>query len=77
MKKLINRPEVVVEEMVEGLAALHPGLRRLPGHTVLVRADAVEAIVAPPTSSTAAARVTMRCFILYLLLQESRDATRH
>src|SRR4051812_22168870 len=28
--------------MVEGLAAIHPGLRRLPGHTVLVRADAAE-----------------------------------
>jgi dihydroxyacetone kinase len=39
MKKLINRPEAVVEEMVEGLAAVYPGLRRLPGHTVLVRAD--------------------------------------
>src|SRR4051794_12929574 len=43
MKKLINRPEAVVEEMVEGLERLHPGLRRLPGHTVLVRADADEA----------------------------------
>src|SRR3954468_10528033 len=42
MKKLINRPEAVVEEMVEGLAAIHPGLRRLPGHTVLGRADAAE-----------------------------------
>jgi triose/dihydroxyacetone kinase / FAD-AMP lyase (cyclizing) len=42
MKKLINRPGSVVAEMVEGLAALHPGLRRLEGHTVLVRADADE-----------------------------------
>ena len=40
MKMLINRPEAVVEEMVEGLVALHPGLRRLPGRTVIVRADA-------------------------------------
>src|SRR5262249_54551867 len=39
MKKLINRPADVVEEMVEGLAVAYPGLRRLPGHTVLVRAD--------------------------------------
>jgi dihydroxyacetone kinase len=39
MKKLINRPGSVVEEMVEGLAAVHPGLARLPGHTVLVRDD--------------------------------------
>jgi triose/dihydroxyacetone kinase / FAD-AMP lyase (cyclizing) len=40
MKMLINRPEAVVEEMVEGLIAIHPGLRRLPGRTVIVRADA-------------------------------------
>src|SRR5271168_796880 len=40
MKMLINRPEAVVEEMVQGLVALHPGLRRLPGQTVIVRADA-------------------------------------
>ncbi len=39
MKKLINRPGSVVEDMVEGLAAAFPGLRRLPGHTVLVRSD--------------------------------------
>jgi triose/dihydroxyacetone kinase / FAD-AMP lyase (cyclizing) len=39
MKKLINRPEDVVEEMVEGLALAFPGLRRLPGQTVLVRSD--------------------------------------
>ena len=39
MKKLINRPADVVEEVVEGLAAAYPGLRRLLGHTVLVRAD--------------------------------------
>src|SRR5690349_7401741 len=39
MKKLINRPEAVVEEMVEGMVAAYPGLRRLPGQTVLVRAD--------------------------------------
>ncbi len=39
MKKLINRPEAVVEEMIEGLAAAYPGLRRLPGQTVLIRAD--------------------------------------
>ncbi len=39
MKKLINRPEAVVEEMVQGLVAAFPGLRRLPGHTVLVRAE--------------------------------------
>ncbi|MBX6313034.1 MAG: dihydroxyacetone kinase subunit DhaK, partial [Isosphaeraceae bacterium] len=42
MKKLINRPEAVVEEMVEGLVALYPGLRRLQGHAVLLRADIEE-----------------------------------
>jgi ATP-dependent dihydroxyacetone kinase len=39
MKKLINQPSAVVEEMVEGLVAVYPGLRRVPGHTVLVRSD--------------------------------------
>ena len=40
MKKFINRPENVVEEMLEGFAVLSPGLRRLPGYKVMVRADA-------------------------------------
>src|SRR5262249_56341566 len=43
MKKLINRPEALVEEMVEGLVAVYPGLARLPGRAVIVRADAAEA----------------------------------
>ena len=43
MKKLINRPEAVVEEMVEGLVAIVPGLRRLPGQAVLVRTNDVVA----------------------------------
>ncbi len=42
MKKLINHPAAVVEEMVEGLVAVFPGLRRLVGQTVLVRADIPE-----------------------------------
>src|SRR5436309_926841 len=42
MKKLINRPESVVEEMIEGLVAVSPGLERLPGQTVVVRADGAE-----------------------------------
>jgi dihydroxyacetone kinase len=42
MKKFINRPENAVEEMLEGLAVLHPGLQRLPGHKVMVRADVQE-----------------------------------
>jgi dihydroxyacetone kinase len=42
MKKLINRPEAVVEEMIEGIVAVHPGLERLPGHTVVIRSDAAD-----------------------------------
>jgi len=42
MKKLINRPAAVVEEMVRGLVAVYPGLARLPGRAVLVRANAAE-----------------------------------
>jgi len=38
MKKFINRPEDVVEEMLEGLVVLHGGTSRLAGHKVLVRA---------------------------------------
>ncbi len=44
MKKFINRPEDVVEEMLQGLVVLHPGLARLPGHKVLIRADADQAV---------------------------------
>jgi len=36
MKKFINRPEDVVEEMLQGFSVLHPGLIRLPGHQVMV-----------------------------------------
>jgi triose/dihydroxyacetone kinase / FAD-AMP lyase (cyclizing) len=43
MKKFINRPEDVVEEMMRGLAVLHPGSARLLGHKVMVRADAERA----------------------------------
>ncbi len=38
MKKLINDPGAVVPEMLEGLAALSPGLALLEGETVIVRA---------------------------------------
>ncbi len=37
MKKLINDPNAVVAEMIEGLVAIYPGLRRLAGHMVIVR----------------------------------------
>ncbi|HEX4229886.1 MAG TPA: dihydroxyacetone kinase subunit DhaL [Bryobacteraceae bacterium] len=39
MKKLINDPNRVVEEMVEGLVTIYPGLARLDGYQVLLRAD--------------------------------------
>ncbi len=40
MKKFINRPEHVVEEMLQGLAILYPRTARLAGQKVLIRADA-------------------------------------
>jgi dihydroxyacetone kinase len=40
MKKFINRPENAVEEMLEGLAVLSPGLARLSGHKVMLRGNA-------------------------------------
>ena len=40
MKKFINRSEDVVEEMLQGLTILSPGSDRLPGHKVMLRADA-------------------------------------
>ena len=43
MKKFINRPEDVVEEMLQGLVVLHPGSVRLLGHKVIVRSDAEHA----------------------------------
>jgi dihydroxyacetone kinase len=40
MKKFINHPDNVVEEMLQGLVLLHPGSARLSGHKVMVRVDA-------------------------------------
>jgi dihydroxyacetone kinase len=40
MKKFINRPEDVVDEMLRGVVVLHPGSARLAGYKVIVRADA-------------------------------------
>src|SRR3954451_22655590 len=39
MKKLINRPDRVVDEMLDGLLALYPGLSRLSGQNVMLRSD--------------------------------------
>lgn len=40
MKKIINTPDQVVEEMLQGIIAAHPSIKRLPGFNVLVRAVA-------------------------------------
>jgi triose/dihydroxyacetone kinase / FAD-AMP lyase (cyclizing) len=45
MKKFINNPQHVVEEMLQGLVVLNPGCARLPGHNVLIRAKADPATV--------------------------------
>lgn len=37
MKKIINNPDQVVEEMLQGIVAAHPSIKRLPGFNVLVR----------------------------------------
>ncbi|SEJ96769.1 dihydroxyacetone kinase DhaK subunit [Propionispira arboris] len=37
MKKIINDPDQVVEEMLQGIVFAHPTVRRLPGYNVLVR----------------------------------------
>ncbi len=42
MKKLINDPNRVVDELIEGLVAAYPGLARLSDYTVILRADAAE-----------------------------------
>src|SRR5579871_3394710 len=44
MKKFINRPEDVVEEMLQGLVILHPGSSRLVGHKVVVRSIPEQAL---------------------------------
>jgi dihydroxyacetone kinase len=43
VKKFINLPEDVVEEMLQGLVVLHPGSARLAGYKVIVRADSEQA----------------------------------
>ena len=47
MKKLINKSRAVVDEMLDGLVASYPGLARLPGQTVIVRADLPEPSTRP------------------------------
>lgn len=43
-KKLVNTVERCVDENLEGLVAVNPGLRLLEGHRVVVRADIEDAI---------------------------------
>ena len=43
MKKFINSPENVVEEMLQGMVGLHPGSTRLAEYKVLTRVDAEKA----------------------------------
>ena len=38
-KKLINEPKKCVEDCLQGLVCVNPGLRLLEGHNVVVRAD--------------------------------------
>ena len=38
-KKLINKAEDVVEEMIQGIVACHPSLVRIEGYAVLLRSD--------------------------------------
>ena len=38
-KKLINDPKHCVEDCLQGLVSINPGLRLLEGHNVVVRAD--------------------------------------
>ncbi|XP_003388110.2 PREDICTED: triokinase/FMN cyclase-like, partial [Amphimedon queenslandica] len=38
-KKLINSPDRAVDESLHGLVSVHPGLRLLSGHRVVLRAD--------------------------------------
>lgn len=42
MKKLINRPGDVVDEMIEGLVSASPYLKRLKDYNVIVRADCTQ-----------------------------------
>ena len=44
MKKLINQPDAVLPEFLEGLVSVSPGLRLLPNGRVVVRADLTDEI---------------------------------
>ena len=40
MKKIINRPDEAVRDMIEGMRLANPDIRILPGTSVIVRKDA-------------------------------------
>src|SRR5690554_768891 len=46
MKKIINRPETVVQEMLNGMATAHPELVRVEGFNVLIRKEKKESKIA-------------------------------
>ena len=41
-KKLINSVERCVDDMIDGYVSVNPGVRRLKGHRVVIRADVEE-----------------------------------
>src|SRR6185312_16066766 len=43
VKKIINQPERVVQEMIEGLVGMHAGWTRLQGQNAILRADFIAA----------------------------------
>jgi hypothetical protein len=62
MKTLINSPESVLEEMLEGLAVLDPGLARMENFPVLLRADAGPVIIDVRTATADAVRFWTRMY---------------
>ena len=50
-KKLVNSPEDAVDEALAGMVAVHPGLRLLEGHRVVVRADIASVVKEGKASS--------------------------
>ena len=51
-KKLINKVENVVDEALDGLTMINPGIRRIRGHRVLLRETVYAGCFEKPTSPT-------------------------
>ena len=62
MKKLVNDPNNVVEEMLEGLTISSPSLKLLKGANVIVRADCKTTEVCAPNSSSYKDIASIYCF---------------